>query len=338
MSKTIASPRRRSVAVSLTAGLVASGFISMLTVAASTAHAAYPERAVRLIVPFPAGGAADMMARSLAQKLSEQLGQQVVVDNRGGAGGTTAAEAATAANPDGYTLFFGTMGTQAINPALYPKLRYDPVKDFEYVSLTHTTPRVLVVHPSVDAKSVQELIVLAKKNPGKLTYGSAGNGSSSHLSGALFASMAGVEMLHIPYKGSAPLLNDLIAGRLSMTFDSYAVYGEHIKSGKVRPLGVTSITRITSAPDIPTISESGLKGYDVSNWLGLLAPKGTSPEVVARLNTAVVKAASDKAMRDHLAASGIETTSSTPEAFKALVVKEIPKWAEVVKKSGATVD
>ncbi|NYE25337.1 Bug family tripartite tricarboxylate transporter substrate binding protein [Pigmentiphaga litoralis] len=334
MSKNRPSLRRRSLAASLLAIPV----ISVLTFAAAPAHAAYPERAVRLIVPFPAGGAADMMARSLAQKLSEQLGQQVVVDNRGGAGGTTAAEAATAANPDGYTLFFGTMGTQAINPALYPKLRYDPVKDFEYVSLTHTTPRVLVVHPSVDAKTVQELIVLAKKNPGKLTYGSAGNGSSSHLSGALFASMAGVEMLHIPYKGSAPLLNDLIAGRLSMTFDSYAVYGEHIKSGKVRPLGVTSITRITSAPDIPTISESGLKGYDVSNWLGLLAPKGTSPDVVARLNTAVVKAASDKAMRDHLAASGIETTSSTPEAFKALVVKEIPKWAEVVKKSGATVD
>lgn len=334
MSKNRPSLRRRSLATRLLAVPV----ISVLMAAAGAAHAAYPERAVRLIVPFPAGGAADMMARSLAQKLSEQLGQQVVVDNRGGAGGTTAAEAAIASNPDGYTLFFGTMGTQAINPALYPKLRYDPVKDFEYVSLTHTTPRVLVVHPSVDAKTVQELIVLAKKNPGKLTYGSAGNGSSSHLSGALFASMAGVEMLHIPYKGSAPLLNDLIAGRLSMTFDSYAVYGEHIKSGKVRPLGVTSITRITSAPDIPTISESGLKGYDVSNWLGLLAPKGTSPEVVARLNTAVVKAASDKAMRDHLAASGIETTSSTPEAFKALVVKEIPKWAEVVKKSGATVD
>jgi tripartite-type tricarboxylate transporter receptor subunit TctC len=338
MSKNRPFLRRRSLAASLSAGLLASSFGSVLMLAAAPAHAAYPERAVRLIVPFPAGGAADMMARSLAQKLSEQLGQQVVVDNRGGAGGTTAAEAAIAANPDGYTLFFGTMGTQAINPALYPKLRYDPVKDFEYVSLTHTTPRVLVVHPSVDAKTVQELIVLAKKNPGKLTYGSAGNGSSSHLSGALFASMAGVEMLHIPYKGSAPLLNDLIAGRLSMTFDSYAVYGEHIKSGKVRPLGVTSITRITSAPDIPTISESGLKGYDVSNWLGLLAPKGTSQDVVARLNAAVVKASSDKATRDHLAASGIETTSSTPEAFKALVVKEIPKWAEVVKKSGATVD
>jgi tripartite-type tricarboxylate transporter receptor subunit TctC len=338
MSKNRPFLRRRSLAASLSAGLLASSFGSVLMLAAGTAHAAYPERAVRLIVPFPAGGAADMMARSLAQKLSEQLGQQVVVDNRGGAGGTTAAEAAIAANPDGYTLFFGTMGTQAINPALYPKLRYDPVKDFEYVSLTHTTPRVLVVHPSVDAKTVQELIVLAKKNPGKLTYGSAGNGSSSHLSGALFASMAGVEMLHIPYKGSAPLLNDLIAGRLSMTFDSYAVYGEHIKSGKVRPLGVTSITRITSAPDIPTISESGLKGYDVSNWLGLLAPKGTSQDVVARLNAAVVKASSDKATRDQLAASGIETTSSTPEAFKALVVKEIPKWAEVVKKSGATVD
>ena len=338
MSKHRPSLHRRRLAASLSAGLIASTFGAFLMLAAAPAHAAYPERAVRLIVPFPAGGAADMMARSLAQKLSEQLGQQVVVDNRGGAGGTTAAEAAIGANPDGYTLFFGTMGTQAINPALYPKLRYDPVKDFEYVSLTHTTPRVLVVHPSVDAKTVQELIVLAKKNPGKLTYGSAGNGSSSHLSGALFASMAGVEMLHIPYKGSAPLLNDLIAGRLSMTFDSYAVYGEHIKSGKVRPLGVTSITRITSAPDIPTISESGLKGYDVSNWLGLLAPKGTSQDVVARLNAAVVKASADKATRAQLAASGIETTSSTPEAFKALVVKEIPKWAEVVKKSGATVD
>ena len=303
-----------------------------------SAMAVYPERAVRMIVPFPAGGAADMMARGLAQKLSEQLGQQVVVDNRGGAGGTTAAEAAIAAPPDGYTLFFGTMGTQAINPSIYPKMRYDPVKDFEYISLTHTTPRVLVVHPSIAAKTVQELIVLAKKNPGTLTYGSAGNGSSSHLSGALFASMAGVEMLHVPYKGSAPLLNDLLAGRLAMTFDSYAVYGEHIKTGKVRPLGVTSITRITSAPEIPTISEAGLKGYDVSNWLGLMAPKGTSPDVVRRLNTAAVNAMADKPMREHLAAIGIEPSSSTPEAFKALVVREIPKWAEVVKKSGATVD
>ena len=181
MSMNAPSLRRRGMAMSLTAGLLASTFGGAMMLAAGPAHAAYPERAVRLIVPFPAGGAADMMARSLAQKLSENLGQQVVVDNRGGAGGTTAAEAATTANPDGYTLFFGTMGTKAINPALYPKLRYGPVKDFEYVSLTHTTPRVLVVHPSVDAKTVQELIILAKKNPGKLTYGSAGNGSSSHL-------------------------------------------------------------------------------------------------------------------------------------------------------------
>lgn len=334
MSMNRFSSRRRSVA----AAFVASAVGSALLLAAGPALAAYPERAVRLIVPFPAGGAADMMARSMAQKLSEQLGQQVVVDNRGGAGGTTAAEAASSATPDGYTLFFGTMGTQAINPALYPKMRYDPLKDFEYVSLTHTTPRVLVVHPSVPANSIKELIVYAKANPGKLTYGSAGNGSSSHLSGALFASLAGVEMLHIPYKGSAPLLNDLIAGRLSMTFDSYAVYGEHIKTGKVRPLGVTSKTRITSAPTIPTIAESGLAGYDVSNWLGVLAPKGTPGAVVTRLNTAIVKAAEDPATRAHLAASGIEVTSSTPEAFRELVKQEIPKWNEVVKKSGATVD
>lgn len=311
--------------------------LAMLATAQVSA-AAYPERAVRLVVPFPAGGAADMMARSLAQKLGDQLGQQVVVDNRGGAGGTTAAEMVTSAQPDGYTLFFGTMGTQAINPSIYPKLRYDPIKDFEYVSLTHTTPRVLVVHPTVAAQSVQELIAYAKKNPGKLTYGSAGNGSSSHLSGALFSSMAGVQMLHIPYKGSAPLLNDLIAGRLSMTFDSYAVYAEHIKSGKVRALGVTSLAPITAAPDIPTISSAGLKGYDVSNWLGVAAPKGTPKPVIDRLNSAIIKAMEDKQMREQLASAGIEPASSTPEAFQALVRKEIPKWAQVVKSSGATVD
>lgn len=304
------------------------------------AHAAgpYPDRPLRLIVPFPAGGAADIMARGLAQQLSEQLGQQVVIENRGGAGGTTAAESVAHATPDGYTLFFATMGTQAINPSLYAKLRYDPLKDFEYVSLTHTTPRVLVVHPSVPARSVQELIALAKARPGALTYGSAGNGSSSHLSGALFASMADVQMLHVPYKGSAPLLNDLLAGRLTMTFDSYAVYAEHIRSGKVRALGVTTLTRMSALPDLPAISEAGLLGYDVSNWLGVVAPKGTPQAVVQRLNAAIAKSMADEAGRRHLASMGIEATSSTPAEFAAMVEREIPKWAQVVRKSGATVD
>jgi len=289
-------------------------------------------------VPFPAGGAADIMARGLAQQLTEQLGQQVVIENRGGAGGTTAAEAVAHAAPDGYTLFFATMGTQAINPSLYPKLRYDPLKDFEYVSLTHTTPRVLVVHPSVPAKTVEELIALAKAQPGALTYGSAGNGSSSHLSGALFSSMADVRLLHVPYKGSAPLLNDVLAGRVSMTFDSYAVYAEHIRSGKVRALGVTSLKRMSALPDVPAIAEAGLPGYDVSNWLGLLAPRGTPAAVVDRLHGAVVRGMADESARRRLAGMGIEATSSTPAEFADLVRTEIPKWEAVVKKSGATVD
>ena len=313
--------------------------LALLLCVVGTAHGAdFPDRPLRMIVPFPAGGAADIMARSLAQQLSEHLGQQVVIENRGGAGGTPAAEAVMHASPDGYTLLFATMGTLAINPSLYTKLRYDPLKDFDYVSLTHTTPRVLVVHPSVPAKSVAELIALAKAQPGTLTYGSAGNGSSSHLSGALFASMAGVQMLHVPYKGSAPLLNDLLAGRLTMTFDSYAVYAEHIRTGKVRALGVTSLNRMSALSDVPAISEAGLQGYDVSNWLGIVVPKGTPQAVIERLNAAVVKSAEDGPARRQLGAMGIEVTSSTPAEFAATVEREIPKWGEIVKKSGATVD
>lgn len=310
----------------------------LLAAAGGAGAAGFPDRALRLVVPFPAGGAADIMARGLAQQLTEQLGQQVVIENRGGAGGTTAAEAVAHAAPDGYTLFFATMGTQAINPSLYPKLRYDPIKDFEYVSLTHTTPRVLVVHPSVPARTVEELIALAKAQPGALTYGSAGNGSSSHLSGALFSSMADVRLLHVPYKGSAPLLNDVLAGRVSMTFDSYAVYAEHIRSGKVRALGVTSLKRMSALPDVPAIAEAGLPGYDVSNWLGLLAPRGTPAAVVDRLHGAVVRGMADESARRRLAGMGIEATSSTPAEFADLVRTEIPKWEAVVKKSGATVD
>ncbi len=310
----------------------------LLAAAGGASAAGFPDRALRLVVPFPAGGAADIMARGLAQQLTEQLGQQVVIENRGGAGGTTAAEAVAHAAPDGYTLFFATMGTQAINPSLYPKLRYDPIKDFEYVSLTHTTPRVLVVHPSVPARTVEELIALAKAQPGALTYGSAGNGSSSHLSGALFSSMADVRLLHVPYKGSAPLLNDVLAGRVSMTFDSYAVYAEHIRSGKVRALGVTSLKRMSALPDVPAIAEAGLPGYDVSNWLGLLAPRGTPAAVVDRLHGAVVRGMADESARRRLAGMGIEATSSTPAEFADLVRTEIPKWEAVVKKSGATVD
>jgi tripartite-type tricarboxylate transporter receptor subunit TctC len=312
--------------------------VGALLVAATGVGAAYPEKPVRLVIPFPAGGGADFMARTLAQKLTEQLGQPVVLDHRGGAGGTIAAEAVASAAPDGYTLLFGTMGTQAINPHLYAKLRYDPLKDFAPVSLTHSTPRVLVVNPSVPAKSVQELIALAKAQPGILTFGSAGNGSSSHLAGELFKSMAGVDMTHVPYKGSGPAAADLLGGRISMVFDSIAVYSDHIKAGKVRALGVTSLKRTAVLPEVPAIAESGLAGFDVSNWLGVLAPARTPGDIVHRLNGEIRKAMADPEVRKQLAAVGIEALYSTPEAFGETIRTEMVKWGKVVKASGARID
>lgn len=300
--------------------------------------AAFPDKPVRMIVPFPAGGAADVMARGMALRLGVELGQPIIIDNRGGAGGAPAAEAVARAAPDGYTVLFGTMGTQAINPALYPKLRYDSLKDFAPISLTHITPRVLVVRASLAAKNIPELMALAKKQPGVLTYGSAGSGSSSHLSGALFESLAGVNMLHVPYRGSAPVAMDMLAGRIDMTFDSYTVYEEHIKSGKVRVLGVTSKARMGILPQTPTIAEAGLVGYDVSNWLGLLAPAGTPKDVLATLNAALGRAMATPALKQQLIALGIEPTFGSPEDFAALIRTELPKWAELVKKSGATAD
>ncbi|MCP5280870.1 MAG: tripartite tricarboxylate transporter substrate binding protein [Rhodoferax sp.] len=310
----------------------------LLGAVSSVALAAFPEKPLRMIVPFPAGGAADLMARGMALRLSEELGQQVVIDNRGGAGGSTAAEAAAKSAPDGYTLFFGTMGTHAINPALYPKLRYDPLKDFEAISLTHVTPRVLVVGPSVKARSIAELVALAKARPGSLTYGSAGNGSSSHLSGALFESMAGVDMLHVPYKGSAPLLVDVLAGRIDMTFDSYTVYEDHIRSGKVHALGVTSKGRLKALPNVPAIDEAGLKGYDVSNWLGLFAPAGTPVPVLTTLHTALGRAMATPALRQQLSALGIEPAFGSREEFTSLIRSELPKWAAIVKSAGVHID
>ena len=314
---------------------VAGAAFSMLP---AVAHADYPDRPIRLIVPFPPGGAADLMARSVGQKLAQQLGQPVVMDNRGGAGGTIATEMVAAAAPDGYTLLFGTMGTQAINPNIYPRLRYDSIKDFAPVSLTHATPRVLVVHPSVPAKDIAELIALAGAKPGELTFGSAGNGSSSHLAGEYFRAMANVDLTHVPYKGTSAATIDLIAGRISMSFDAPAAYLNYIKSGKVRALGVTSAKRMSVLPGVPTIAEAGVPGYEVSNWLGVLAPAGTPAAVINRLNREIVHFQSDPALKKQLADLGIEAISSTPEQFLATIQAEIVKWAQVVKTSGARVD
>ena len=302
------------------------------------AMAAFSDRPITLVVPFPAGGAADIMARTLALQLGAVLGQQVIVDNRGGGGGSLAAEFVARAKPDGLTLMLGTMGTHAINPALYPRLRYDPVADFTPISLTHITPRVLLVHADVPARSVAEFKALAQAQPGKLTYGSAGNGSSSHLSGALFESLANVDLTHVPYRGSAPLVTDLLAGRIDCTFDSYSVYEEHIRNGRVRALAVTSRTRMAALPQIPTLAESGLAGYEVSNWLGVFAPAGTPPALVRTLNEATRQAMRHEDTRRQLLALGIEPTTSTPEAFAALLRDDIPRWAQLVKTSGAQIE
>jgi len=308
-----------------------------LALFSAAALAAWPEKPVRFIIPFPPGGAADLMARSLSTKLAEGLGQSVVVDYKPGAGGIIASEAAAVAPADGYTLLFGTVGTHAINLSLYKKLPYDPVKQFTPVSITHSIPRVLVIHPSIPAKNVAELIAYGKANPGKLNFSSAGSGSTSHLAGELFKAMSAVNMTHVAYKGSAPAMADLLAGRIAMTFDSVTVYAGHIKSGKVRALGVTSLKPIGVLPDVPPIANT-LAGFDVSNWAGVFVPAGTPRDIVDRLNAETRKAMADPESRKRLIANGIEPLSSSAEEFAAILRADIPKWAKVIKASGASAD
>jgi tripartite-type tricarboxylate transporter receptor subunit TctC len=299
---------------------------------------AYPKGPVTLVVPFPAGGPTDAMARVLALKLGERLGQQVVVDNKGGAGGSIAAEAVAKAAPDGQTLFFGTTGTMAINPSLYSKLRYDPVKDFAPVSLMATTMNVLVVNTDVPARNLGDLVKIAKAKPNTVSYGSAGNGSSNHLSGELLRSSAAVQVTHIPYKGSAPALIDLLGGRLTMMFDTVAQQTGNIAAGKVRALAVTGPKRSPLLPDVPTAQESGLKDYDVTIWYGVLAPAGTPAPVIERLNREIVAVMSTEEMKKKMQADGAEAKPTTAAEFAALIKHDMAKWGPVVKASGATLD
>jgi len=321
--------------VKLIIALAAALAITPLTYAQGEA---YPRGPVSLVVPFPAGGPTDAMARQLAQRLSDRLGQQVVVDNKGGAGGSIAAEAVAKAKPDGQTLFFGTTGTLAINPSLYSKLRYDPVKDFAPVSLMATTMNVLVVNPELPARNIGELIKLAKAKPNTLTFGSAGNGSSNHLSGELFSSSAGIQITHVPYKGSAPALTDLLGGRLTMMFDTIAQQTGNVAAGKVRALAVTGSKRSPLLPDAPTIQEAGLKDFDVTIWFGVLAPAGTPAPVVERLNREIVVVMSTDEMKKRMQTDGAEARSTSPEEFAALIKRDMAKWGPLVKASGATID
>lgn len=302
------------------------------------AQPAYPLRPISLVVPFPAGGSTDLVARVVAEKMSQDLGQQIVVENRGGAGGNVGSAAAAKADPDGYTLLMGTVATHALNPALYKKMPYDPVADFAPISLLVVVPNVLVVNPDFPAKDVAELIALLKAEPGKYSYASSGNGTPLHLSGELFKSMAGVDMVHVPYKGAGPALVDVMGGHVPIMFDNLPSSTEHIKAGKLRGLAVTTAERAPSMPDLPTIAEAGLPGYETYTWNALFAPAGTPPEVVARVNEAAVKALADPDVQAKLMGFGAVVDGSTPDELAAHVQAELAKWAPVVQASGAQID
>lgn len=300
---------------------------------------AYPDHPIRLVVPFPAGGATDLMARALAQGLGDKLGQAVVVENRGGAGGSIGAEAVASAAPDGYTLLYSTMGVLTINPSLYAKLRYDPQKSFAPITLTNLTSNLLVVNPELNVNSVAELAALAKQRPGELTFSSSGTGTTSHLAGEMFKSTAGVDIRHIPYKGTAGAINDFLAGRISMMIDTSSNFIEQVKQGKVRALGVTSRKRLPVLPDVPSISEApGFSTYEVSLWSGVLAPAGTPRAVIDKLNQDIGAVMQSPRMVERMAGYGIQTTHSTPEAFAAQIKTDTVKWAQVIKQSGAKAD
>ena len=302
---------------------------------ATAAHAqTYPSRPIRLVVPFPPGGSTDILARALAQKLSEGLAQAVVIDNRPGAGGSIGSEAAAKAAPDGHTLMMGHLGTLAVNPAIYKNLPYDPVKSFAPVSLMAIVPSVLVVNPQVPAASAAELIAYARANPGKLAYGSAGAGSTSHLTTEYFKLATGTDILHVPYKGIGPMLTDLISGQLSMGINGAPAVMSHVNSGRLRALAVTGSKRLPSLPQIPTLDESGVKGFDASGWYGIVVPAGTPREIVMKLNAEIRRIMQTPDLRARLDNEGAIPAAGSPEEFAAFIVSEIARWGAVLKRAG----
>lgn len=303
----------------------------------AVAQAAYPDRPVRIIVGFSAGGSTDVVARIIAKQLTEQLGQSFVIENRPGAGSNIAAEQVVRADPDGYTLYFMAV-TNAINQSLYKNLNFDVIRDFTPIGMGAQVPNVLVVNPNVPAKSVKELVDYAKANPGKLAFASSGSGTSIHMAGELFKLQAGVDVLHVPYKGSAPALTDLIGGQVQFDFDNMPSAWPHVQSGKLRALAVTTLERSPTAPDLPTMAESGFPDFNVSSWFGLTAPAKTPPEVVRILNAAMVKAQDSPDVQNTFKQLGATGSKMTQPEFAAFVKSEVEKWAPVVKASGATVD
>jgi tripartite-type tricarboxylate transporter receptor subunit TctC len=299
---------------------------------------AYPAKQIRLIVPFPVGGIADIYSRIVAGKLTEAWGQPVVVDNRTGAGGNIGADLVAKAPPDGYTIGIGSIGTHAVNVTLFSRMPYDAVNDFAPIAHLLEAEGLLVVHPSVPAKTVPELIAYARANPGKLTFASAGMGTASHLAGELFKSMAKVDMNHIPYKGNVPAITDLLAGQTSLIFATMPTVLPHVKAGKLRPLATIGAERSAAAPDLPTVAEAGLPGFAVTNWVGFFAPARTPTDIVQRWNAETLRIMQSPEIRARLVNEGARFIPMSPEQFGAFVKSEIAKWAPVVKASGARVD
>ena len=298
----------------------------------------YPAKPIRFVVPYPAGGPLDTVARLLGQKVSESMKQPVIVDNRPGAGGNIGADFVAKAAPDGYTILMGAVATHAINPTLYGHIPYDPVADFMPITQVASTPNVLVVNPSLPAKSVREFIAYAKANPGKLNFGSGSTGSAGHLAGELFKTMAGVAMTHVPYKGAGPAMQDLVAGQIQLMFDNLASSFGQIRAGKVRALAVTTAKRTSLAPDLPTIAESGLPGFDINTWFGVFAPAKTPQPIVDRLHAELTRALAMPDVRQKMVDLGAEPVGSTPAEFAAYIRSERDKYARVIKASGAKVD
>lgn len=324
--------------------LLASAAASFLFAATSASAQTYPAKPVTMVVPFAAGGTTDILARAVSHELSKALGQQFIVDNRPGAGGNIGAQIVSRAAPDGHTLLMGTVGTHGINQSLYPKLPYDPVKDFIPVTVVAAVPNVMVVNTAFadknKIKDVKSFLAYARANPGKLNMASAGNGTSIHLAGELFKTQSKTFLVHIPYRGSAPAITDLIGGQAEVMFDNLPSAMSHIKGGKLRALAVTAAKRSPSLPDVPTIAETGgdLAKYEATSWFGVLAPAGTPKDVVTRLQQEIAKALASPAMKEKLFAQGAEPVGNTSEQFAAFIQSETAKWAKVVKDSGAKVD
>jgi tripartite-type tricarboxylate transporter receptor subunit TctC len=310
---------------------------AVLLAQASVPSPQYPERPVRVIVTFPAGGGTDIVARMIFQKVAERMGGSFVVDNRGGAGGTIGTDLAAKAPADGYTIVV-VSGSHTINPSLYKKLTYDAARDFAAISMLVTGPGVLVVHPSLPARNARELIAVAKSRPGELLYASAGNGTPPHLAAELFKSMAGINIVHVPYKGNAQAMTDLIAGQVSLSFPTGPSAMPHVQTRRLRALGVTSAKRASGLPDIPTIAESGLPGYEASAWYGLLAPANTPPAIIAKLQSEIHAALRVPDVVDKLAAQGLEPAANTPDEFTRFIGVELAKWSKVIAAAGVKLE